>query len=193
MDSRLELMPGGILAILLDERGIEADFGSEGPTPIQARRRVVMSGSQTFQRLTQETIEEHHQIHFYLDQVAQTLKSLRQGIADVEPMRRLAAQLQGFKERLVEHHQTEEKGGLFHAILEVLPSRRVEVDRLRHQHAKMLEILEMARIHAQCGEVTEADGLRVDLEEFLEMFRQHERDEEDLLRLALERDGANQK
>jgi len=113
-----------------------------------------MSGSQTFQRLTQETIEEHHQIHFFLDQVAQTLKSFSHGSADV---------------------------------------RRVEVDRLRSQHEKMLEILEMARIHAQCGEATEADGLRVDLEEFLEMFRQHERDEEDLLRMALERDNSNQK
>jgi len=152
-----------------------------------------MSGSQTFQRLTEETIEAHHQIHFYLDQMAQTLKGLREGLSDVEPMRRLAAQLQGFTERLVEHHQTEERDGLFHAILEALPSRRVEIDRLRHQHGKMLEILEMARIHAQRGESAEADGLRVDLEEFLERFRQHERDEEDLLRLALERDKATQK
>lgn len=146
-----------------------------------------MSGSQTFQRLTQDAIDEHRQIHFYLDQVAETLKSLKEGLSDVEPLRRLAAQLGGLKERLLEHHQVEERGGLFHAILEALPSRRVEVDRLLHQHDKMIEILEMARIHAQHGEIAEADGLRVDLEEFLETFRQHEHDEEDLLRLALER------
>jgi len=151
-----------------------------------------MSGSQTFQRLTQETIEEHHQVYFYLDQVAQSLCGLRDGVSDVEPIRRLAAQLQGLKERLVEHNQIEEAGGLFHAVLEALPQRRVEVDRLRNQHGRMIEILEMARIHAQRGDVTEADGLRVDLETFLEMFRQHENDEEDLFRLALQRDNSKQ-
>jgi hypothetical protein len=149
-----------------------------------------MSGSQTFQRLTPETLDQHHQIYFYLDQVAQSLAGLRDGISDVEPMRRLAAQLQGLKERLVEHNEAEERGGLFHAVLEILPSRRVEVDRLRNQHGRMIEILEMARIHAQRGDVSEADGLRVDLESFLEMFRQHEDDEEELFRLALEHDGA---
>jgi hypothetical protein len=151
-----------------------------------------MSGSQTFQRLTQETIDEHHQIYFYLDQVAQSLNGLREGISDVEPIRRLAAQLQGLRERLMEHNQIEEAGGLFHSVLEVLPSRRVEIDRLRNQHGRMIEILEMARIHAQRGDVTEADGLRIDLETFLAMFRQHEDDEEDLFRLALQRDQANQ-
>ena len=34
---------------------------------------------------------------------------------------------------------------MFQAILEALPSRRVEIDRLTNQHAKMIEILEMAR------------------------------------------------
>ena len=159
---------------------------------MQARRQGKMSESQTFQRLTQETIDEHHQIYFYLDQVAQSLNGLRDGISDVEPIRRLAAQLQGLRERLMEHNQVEEAGGLFHSVLEVLPARRVEVDRLRNQHGRMIEILEMARIHAQRGDVTEADGLRIDLEAFLEMFRQHEDDEEDLFRLALQRDTAGQ-
>jgi hypothetical protein len=149
-----------------------------------------MSGSQTFQRLTPETLDEHHQIYFYLDQVAQSLGALREGLSDVEPMRRLAAQLQGLKERLVEHNDAEEKGGLFHAVLEALPSRRVEVDRLRNQHGRMIEILEMARIHAQRGEVGEAEGLRIDLEAFLEMFRQHEDDEEELFRVALDHERA---
>jgi hypothetical protein len=54
----------------------------------------------------------------------------------------------------------------------------------------MIEILEMARIHAQCGEVSEADALRVDLENFLVMFRNHERDEERLLEQAISRERA---
>jgi hemerythrin-like domain-containing protein len=147
-----------------------------------------MSGSQTFQRITRQTIDEHRQIHFYLDQVSLTLKSLGSG-TEVEPLRRLAAQIEGLKERLLEHHHAEEKGGLFQAILEAMPDCRVEVSRLTLQHDKMIEVLEMARIHAQCGGVTEGTSLRTDLEGFLEMFRRHEQDEEQLLKLAMTREG----
>lgn len=148
-----------------------------------------MGGSQTFQRLSREMVEEHRQVHFYLDQIAQTLSRLEPGVADVEPMRRLAAQLQGLKERLAEHQQSEEQGGMFQAILEVLPSQRVEIDRLHNQHARMIEILEMARIHAQQSEPSEAESLRVDLQRFLDVFREHERAEERLLEQALSQEG----
>lgn len=144
-----------------------------------------MSGSQTFQRITEETIEEHRQIHFFLDQITVTLDGLKPGMPDAEPMRRLAAQLQGLEERLGEHHESEEKNGLFQAILETMPESRVEISRLVNQHEKMIEILEMARLHAQDGEPGEAAALREDLERFLEMFRAHERDEELLLRRAM--------
>ena len=79
-----------------------------------------MSESQTFQRITRDTLEQHRQIHFYLDQVAVSLRGLRDGLNDIEPMRRLAAQIEGLKERLVEHHQAEEQG-IFQAMLEVMP------------------------------------------------------------------------
>jgi hypothetical protein len=148
-----------------------------------------MTGPQTFQRISRETVEEHRQIHFYLDQINVTLGGLRQGLSDVEPMRRLAAQIEGLKERLVEHHRTEERGGLFQAMMELLPDCSVEIGRLINQHEKMIEILEMARIHAQCGELHEADALRVDLEGFLEMFRRHERTEDRLLQQAAERES----
>lgn len=144
-----------------------------------------MSGSQTFERLTHEALEEHRQIHFHLDQVAASLEKLGKGISDVEPMRRLAAELQGLKERLQEHHEREEAGGLFHAILDALPARRVEVDRLANQHARMIDILEMARLHAGRGDIDEAEGLRVDLEEFLATFRRHEESEERLISQAI--------
>jgi len=143
-----------------------------------------MGGSQTFERLTREALEEHRQIHFYLDQIAQSLAKLPVQAGDVEPMRRLAAEIQGFKERLQEHQHNEESGGLFQALLEVLPARRVEIDRLIGQHGKMIEILEMARIHLQRGDASEAPSLREDLEHFLEMFRRHERAEEQLLAQA---------
>jgi len=146
-----------------------------------------MSGSQTFQRITRQTIDDHRQIHFYLDQVALTLQGIGSG-TDLEPLRRLAAQIEGLKERLLEHHQAEEQGGLFQAILEAMPDCRVEVSRLTLQHDKIIEILEMARIHAQCGGPAEAEPLRTDLQGFLEMFRRHEQDEEQLLNLALRRE-----
>jgi hemerythrin-like domain-containing protein len=147
-----------------------------------------MSEQQTFQKITQATSEEHKQIDFYLDQVSVTLDSLREEDTDVEPMRRLAAQIEGLKERLVEHHQTEEEGGLFQAILDVMPESRVEVSRLANQHEKIIEILELARIHALQGEPPEAAALREDLNSFLEMFRDHECQEEQLFKRALERE-----
>jgi hypothetical protein len=150
-----------------------------------------MNETPTFQRISRETLEEHKQIHFYLDQIARTLEGLGPGMADSEPMRRLAAQIEGLKERLVEHHHAEEKDGLFQSILELLPDCRVEISRLVRQHEKMIEILEMARIHAQRGEPAEAEELRVDMTKFLEMFRQHELDEDQLLHRALERESKN--
>ena len=148
-----------------------------------------MSGSQTSQSITRETLEEHRQIHFYLDQISLTLEGMRAGLSDVEPMRRLAAQIEGLKERLVDHHRAEEQDGLFQVILELLPDRRVEISRLINQHEKMIEILEMARIHAQCGEPSEADALRVDMESVLDTFREHEREEDQLLQKAIDRES----
>ncbi len=150
-----------------------------------------MSGRPTTLRLAREALDEHRQIHFFLDQVSQTLRGLREGLSDVEPMRRLAAQLDAFKERIKDHHQLEERRGMFRSILEQLPEARIEISRLVRQHEKMIEILEMARIHAQCGETSEADALRVDLESFLVMFRNHERDEERLLEQAISRERAS--
>jgi len=147
-----------------------------------------MTGFQTLEQRTQSTLEEHRQIHFYLDQVELTLNELRGDLSDSEPMRRLAAQIEGLRERLLDHHQTEEEGGLFQAILEIMPERRVEVSRLIREHEKMIEILEMARIFAQCSDPDEADALRIDLREFLEMFRNHERAEDHLLQEAINRE-----
>ena len=148
-----------------------------------------MTGFQTLEQKTQSVLEEHRQIHFYLDQVEVTLNELRGDLSDAEPMRRLTAQIDGLKERLVEHHQAEEQGGLFQAILEIMPERRVEISRLINEHEKMIEVLEMARIYAQCGDVDEADALRIDLSKFLEMFRSHERSEDHLLLEAINRES----
>lgn len=148
-----------------------------------------MSGSQTSQQLAREALEEHKLIHFYLDQISQSLEALTPDLADVEPMRRLAAQVEGLEERLKEHHQLEERRGLFRAIVDALPEARVEIVRLVKEHEKMIEILEMAKLHAQCGEPVEGAALRTDLEGFLDMFRRHEYDEERLIARAMAREN----
>ncbi len=147
-----------------------------------------MSDSQTFEPLTRDTLEEHRQIHFFLDQVLASLESLATPPTDAEPLRRLAAQLQGLAERMAEHNQAEERvGGWFQAILESLPDKRVEIDRLTNEHQRFVEILEMARLHAQSCEPADASSLRDDLASYLDAFRRHEHAEETLLRLAIER------
>jgi hypothetical protein len=144
-----------------------------------------MSGSQTFERLSRQALDVHRQIHFYLDRISRSVEALRAGLTDVEPMRRLAAEIEGLRERLAEHIEAEESGGLFQSILDALPACRVEIDRLANQHGRMIEFLEMARLHAQRGEVADADALSVDFQEFLAMFREHEQAEERLLVEAL--------
>ena len=137
---------------------------------------------------TDETLEQHRQVHFYLDQLEVALDAMKE-VASVEPMRRLAAQIEGLKERFASHHKAEENEGLFQAILEVLPQRRVEISRLIHEHAKMIEVLEMGRIHAQNGRPEDAAELCADLYTFLAQFRDHERREELLLEEAIRRES----
>ena len=77
-----------------------------------------MPSSPTYERLHEGILEEHKQIHFYLDQVLRTLETLDAEPENVEPMRRLAAQLDSLGERLLEHRQIEEQEGLYAAILD---------------------------------------------------------------------------
>lgn len=144
--------------------------------------------AQIYERLHRQILEEHRQIHFYLDQVLRSLETLDADLESVEPMRRLAAQLESLAERLFEHTEIEEHEGLYAAILDVLPECREDLQALKMQHARMLEIVEMARIHAQFGQPSEAAGLREDLEGFIEMIRNHALAEEAILEQAIDRE-----
>jgi hypothetical protein len=147
-----------------------------------------MTGSQTFPALTRQTLEEHQQIHFYLDQLERSLRGLALDPVAVETLRRLAAQIDGLRERLVEHFGVEESGGLFRALSDLMPETRDEIRVLSEQHVRALEALEMSRIRAHYGEPGEAGVLRADLESFVRILREHERREESLLIRALEHD-----
>ena len=149
-----------------------------------------MTGSPTFQRLSRETLDEHKQIHFFLDQLKAALDGLDIGSRDVEQLRRLAAQIESLREHLQEHFDNEEKHGVYQAILDVIPDVGAAIHRFTAEHQRMIEILEMGRIHAQRGEPCEVGPLKTDLDNFLGMMRQHERAEEALLQRAIAEDAA---
>jgi hypothetical protein len=148
-----------------------------------------MTETPTFERLSRRAVEEHQQIDFFLDQLMTSLESLNAESEDVEPLRRLATQIDSFRERLEEHFQHEEEDGLFQAILDLLPDTGPVVDDLVAQHEWMIKVLQMARIHAERGEPCEASELRTDLRKFLETMRAHEKSEEVLLERAIEEEA----
>jgi len=148
-----------------------------------------MTGPQTFQRLSRRAVEEHQQIDFFLKQLMSSLHALDADSADVEPLRRLAAQIDGLRERLEEHFEHEEQDGLFQAILDLLPDAEPVIDGLASQHEHMIEVLQMARIHAERGEPCEVSELQDDLQRFLETMRAHEKAEDALLERAVEEEA----
>ncbi|MBZ5637714.1 MAG: hemerythrin domain-containing protein [Acidobacteriia bacterium] len=144
-----------------------------------------MNESGTFERLTERSLEEHRQIHFFLDQLQKALRGIGPERTELEPMRRVAAELEGLIERLSEHFEREEEGGLFRALVDADEATAPDVRRLEDQHARLIEILEMARIHAERGDTVDAGPLKEDVEGFLEVLRAHEKAEEALFRRAL--------
>ena len=143
-----------------------------------------MSGSPAFQHLTAQNLEEHRQVHFYLDRLTQMLAEVDAG--GPEAAARLSAELGSLIERLTEHFAGEEQGGLYHGVIDLLPTHTGEVRRLSEQHARLLDTLEMARLHAQRCATAELPALRQDLASFLTVLRAHEEAEDELLRRALE-------
>ena len=141
--------------------------------------------TQTVPKLTRQSLDEHQQINFYLDQLERSFASLDDPAADVETIRRISARVEGLRERLVEHFASEEGDGLFRALGEALPQVRGAVLELAGQHAHILTLLEMSRIRAQYGNAGDAQALRRDLEAFLRVVREHEAQEEALLVRAL--------
>lgn len=144
-----------------------------------------MSGSQTFPKLSHQSMEEHAVIHFHLDQLERAIGDLDAGKADAETLRTITARIESFKERLEEHFGTEEDGGLLQGILDALPQVESDVRRIRAQHVRMSEAIEAARAIARRADPVEAQALKSELERLLSMMREHEREEEALVRRAL--------
>jgi len=147
-----------------------------------------MTSSQTFPTLTRRIIEEHHLIHFYLDQLEKSVDALGPQV-EIETLRRLAAQIDGVRERLEEHFASEDAGGMFRALADLIPESRADVDRLSRDHESVMENLEMSRVRAQYGQPNEVPVLQESLRVFLSLLRDHERREEALFARALERES----
>jgi iron-sulfur cluster repair protein YtfE (RIC family) len=146
-----------------------------------------MSGSQTFPKLSQQALDEHRQIHFHLDLLAKAIAVLDPATADAESLMNLAARIESLRERLEEHFQEEENGGLYQGILDQMPQAESDVLRLMAQHERTLQAVETARVLARRREPSEAGLLRSDLERIMEMMREHETEEEALVARALAR------
>ena len=145
-----------------------------------------MTGSQMFTKLSEKALEEHGLIHFHLDQLERALSDLDPGSALPETLRTVAVRIDSFKERLDEHFGTEEDGELLQGILDALPQTDSDVRRIRTQHARLGEALERARAIARRGDPAEAPALKEELDRFLAMMREHEREEDALVKRALQ-------
>ena len=144
-----------------------------------------MTGSQIFAKLSEQAFEEHGLIHFHLDQLERALADLDPGSALPETLRTVAVRIDSFKERLDEHFGSEEDGGLLQGILDALPQTESDIRRIRTQHARLGEALERVRAIARRGDPTEAPSLKEELDRFLAMMREHEREEDALVKRAL--------
>ena len=147
-----------------------------------------MSGSQIFSKLSERALEHHGVIHFHLDQLERALLDLDPASAKDEMLRTVAVRIDSFKERLTEHFGTEEDGGLLQGIQDALPQAESDVRRLRAQHARLDEALERVRAIARRGEAADVPVLKTELDRFLALMREHERDEDALLKRALRQD-----
>ncbi len=144
-----------------------------------------MTGSQIFSKLSEQALEDHGLIHFHIDQLERALLDLDPESAQPETLRTVAVRIDSFKERLDEHFGTEEGGGLLQGILDALPQTESDVRRIRTQHARLGEAIERARAIARRGDPAEVPALKEELDRFLAMVREHEREEDALVKRAL--------
>ncbi len=144
-----------------------------------------MSASQIFSGLSERALEDHALIHFHLDQLERALQDLDPGTAQPETLRTVAVRIDSFRERLDEHFGTEEDAGLLQGVLDALPQTESDIRRIRTQHARLIETLEGARAIARRGDPAEVPALKDELDRFLATMREHEREEDALVKRAL--------
>jgi iron-sulfur cluster repair protein YtfE (RIC family) len=143
-----------------------------------------MTGPQTFSKLSSESLDEHGLIHFHLDQLERASEQLVVA-ADPEMVRTIAVRIDSFKERLDEHFATEENGGLLQGVQDALPQAESDVKRIRAEHGRMRDALERVRSIARRGEASDVSVLKTELARLIAMIREHEQEEDALVKRAL--------
>lgn len=138
--------------------------------------------------ISRKSLEEHEQIHFFLDRLEAALGDLDPACGNADALQRLVAVIAGLQEQIAEHHQAEE-AVLFQAIVDRVPEAEDEVLALSEEHRKIMEILEMARIHARNSDTADVAHLQEDLTDYLGMIREHESREKELLQQAISRES----
>lgn len=147
-----------------------------------------MSGSPTFPRLSEQALEEHQQINFHLDLLSRAIQALDPNTADAEGLANLAARIESLRDRLEEHFAMESDGGLFRAIVDAMPQVESDIRRMQAQHQQIGEGLRDARQLALRREPADVVTLRTDLERVIRSIREHEQEEEALVRRALQQE-----
>ncbi len=145
-----------------------------------------MTGSPAFPKLSEQALEEHNQINFHLDLLLRAVESLDRTSADAESLANLAARIDSLQDRLEEHFALESDGGLFRAIADALPQVESDVKRMEAQHSRIVEDLRAARALALRRDPAAVETIRADVARVIRLVRDHEQEEESLVRRALQ-------
>ena len=144
-----------------------------------------MAGTPTFDRISEATLDQHRQIHFFLERLERAVEQLDDTGTDPEPLSRLPMVIDSLRERLEEHNAGEDDGGLLQGVIDAVPEAEDEVLALVEQHERFARELRRARARAASASGGDVPALREDLIELVRTLREHERAEEVLLERAL--------
>lgn len=142
-----------------------------------------MTGSRTTRPAEKDALERHRQVHFYLDRLERFLEELDPSAGE-EELGRLVTEIEIFKERMVEHNEDEGKR-IHQEIAGAVPGAKEKLRDLSAQHHRIIEVLEVAILHARDCLPSEVVDLRDEIRSFLKEVHRHENAEDDLIREAM--------
>lgn len=139
-------------------------------------------------------LEQIRAQHFELGRLIRALEKAFAALAseceDEARSRHVLALLEDLDRALPEHFALEERGGYFFEVVEVAPRLRPRAERLQRSHVEFREqsraVLELAR--SAVGAPDKWERWKQLTAEFLKRLRQHEADENELVREAFRDD-----
>ena len=130
----------------------------------------------------EKVLEEHRTITRLLEQILGTFAQ-KSGASRVNEWKDLRPKLADLHVHLKEHFRLEEEGGFLAPVLEVLPTASSSVDALMGEHRLLLEQVNtlLHRIDASTRENQLDASLVLQIQQFAEMLKKHERSEDSLI------------